>query len=57
MNKEVDILAPSVGLFSYSKFILKDTISYSISETTSGATPLVSGTIGLMLSLNLCLSF
>ena len=57
LNKEVDILAPSVGLFSYSKFILKDTISYSISETTSGATPLVSGTIGLMLSLNLCLSF
>lgn len=57
LNKEVDILAPSVGLFSYSKFILNDTISYSISETTSGATPLVSGTIGLMLSLNLCLSF
>ena len=57
LNKEVDILAPSVGLFSYSKFVLKDTISYSISETTSGATPLVSGTIGLMLSQNLCLSF
>ncbi len=57
LNKEVDILAPSVGLFSYSKFILKDTISYSISETTSGAAPLVSGTIGLMLSLNYCLTF
>lgn len=57
LNKEVDILAPSVGLFSYSKFILKDTISYSVSETTSGATPLVSGTVGLMFSLNYCLTF
>ncbi len=57
LNKEVDILAPSVGLFSYSKFVLKDTISYSTSETTSGAVPLVSGTVGLMLSLNKCLSF
>ena len=57
LNKEVDILAPSVGLFSYSQFVLKDTISYSISETTSGATPLVSGTVGLMLSLNYCLTF
>ena len=57
LNKQVDILAPSVGLFSYSKFVLNDTISYSTSETTSGAAPLVSGTVGLMLSLNLCLNF
>jgi subtilisin family serine protease len=57
LNPQVDILAPTVGLFSFSKLILKDTISYSEFETTSGATPLVTGTVGLMLSLNKCLSF
>ncbi|MEP2937014.1 MAG: S8 family serine peptidase [Gilvibacter sp.] len=57
LNPQVDILAPSVGLFSFSKLILKDTLSYSEFATTSGATPLVSGTVGLMLSLNKCLSF
>lgn len=57
LNPQVDILAPTVGLFSFSKLILKDSISYSGFATTSGATPLVSGTVGLMLSLNKCLSF
>lgn len=55
LNPQVDILAPTVGLFRFSQFILKNELLYSGSETTSGATPLVSGTIGLMLSLYPCL--
>jgi len=55
LNKHVDILTPTVGLFSYGKFATKDTLWYSPSETTSGAAPLVSGTIGLMYSLYTCL--
>ena len=56
LNKHVDILAPTVGLFRNSQFILKDEVlKYSEYETTSGAAPLVTGTIGLMLSLSPCL--
>ncbi len=55
LNRHVDILAPTAGLVSYGKMILNDTISYSRFETTSGAAPLVSGTIALMQSLNPCL--
>jgi len=55
LNREVDLLAPTVGLFAYSRYVLKDELWYSPSETTSGASPQVSGTIGLMLSLYPCL--
>lgn len=55
LNPQVDLLAPTVGLFRFSKFILDDELLYSTSETTSGASPQVSGTIGLMFSLYPCL--
>ncbi len=55
LNPNVDILAPTAGLVSYGKKILNDSIYYSRFETTSGAAPLVTGTIGLMFSLNPCL--
>ena len=55
LNSEVDILAPTVGLFIYSKFIFNGEIIYNAYETTSGASPFVSGTIGLMFSLSPCL--
>lgn len=55
LNDQVDILAPAVGLVSYGKKVLKDTLYYSRFQTTSGATPLVSGTVGLMRSLYPCL--
>jgi subtilisin family serine protease len=58
LNEEVDILAPTVGLFSFGEYIVNGLESeniYSRYETTSGATPLVSGTIGLMFSLAPCL--
>lgn len=55
LNTEVDILAPTVGLIRYADFIFTGEILYNLFETTSGATPFVSGTIGLMLSLAPCL--
>jgi len=55
LNPEVDLLAPTVGMFRYSQFILNNELLYSTSETTSSASPQVSGTIGLMFSLNPCL--
>ncbi len=55
LNEDVDILAPTVGLFRYSQFVLKGTEMGSEFSTTSGATALVSGTIGLMYSLYPCL--
>ena len=56
MNTDVDILAPTVGLFRYSNYLLEDnSLSYSEYATTSAAAPIVSGTVGLMLSLNPCL--
>ncbi|EDM42938.1 thermophilic serine proteinase [unidentified eubacterium SCB49] len=55
LNEDVDILAPTVGLFRYSQFILKGEELGSEFSTTSGATALVSGTVGLMFSLYPCL--
>lgn len=55
LNEQIDILAPAVGLISYGKKILNDTIYYSRFQTTSGATPLVTGTVALMRSLYPCL--
>lgn len=56
LNSEIDILAPSVGLFLYADYQTKDTLSYARYNTTSGSAPLVTGTVGLMFSLNPCLS-
>ncbi|WP_157809596.1 S8/S53 family peptidase [Ulvibacter sp. MAR_2010_11] len=55
LNSEIDILAPSTGQFMFSKFILDGTLEYHPYSTTSGATPFVTGTIGLMFSLYPCL--
>lgn len=55
LNTGIDILAPSTGLFMYADYILENKIAYHKYTTTSGATPLVSGTIGLMFSLYPCL--
>ena len=54
LNTEVDILAPSVDLFRYSQYALNGKEMYTM-EATSSTAPFVSGTIGLMLSLNPCL--
>lgn len=55
LNPKIDILAPSVGVFLYADYITKDTITYTKYNLTSGTTALVSGTVGLMFSLNPCL--
>ncbi|NND61646.1 MAG: S8 family serine peptidase [Flavobacteriaceae bacterium] len=55
LNKDVDILAPTAGVFLYSHSRLKDTLVSNRFETTSSAAPLVTGTIALMYSLNPCL--
>lgn len=55
LNKDVDILTPTTGVFLYSYSRLNDTLVNNRFETTSSGAPLVTGTIGLMLSLNPCL--
>ncbi len=55
LNTEVDILAPTAELLMFQEFINKGEVRNYKFETTSGATPLVSGTIGLMFSLYPCL--
>ena len=55
LNTAVDILAPGVGLFRYGEYALNKKVDYSIYGQTSGVTPLVTGTIGLMFSLYPCL--
>ncbi len=55
LNEDVDILAPTVGLFRYSQFKMNGLELGSEYSTTSGATALVSGTVGLMFSLYPCL--
>ncbi|MCF6307105.1 MAG: S8/S53 family peptidase [Flavobacteriaceae bacterium] len=54
LNKHVDILAPSVGLFRFAKFTLYGKTEYT-AEASSSTSPFVTGTIGLMLSLYPCL--
>ncbi len=56
LNTEVDILAPTSELLMFQEFLNKGEVTHNKFETTSGATPLVSGTIGLMFSLYPCLS-
>lgn len=55
LNSKIDILGPSVGLFLYADYQTKDTLSYTRFNQTSGVAPLVSGTVGLLFSLNPCL--
>ena len=56
LDPYVDILAPGNFIFRYSKFKEEGDILYNDVEKTSPAAPLVSGTIGLMFSVNPCLS-
>jgi len=53
-NTEIDIIGPSIGLFKYSELYNNNKIKLS-NGPTSGVTPLVTGTIGLMFSLYPCL--
>ena len=55
LNTEVDILAPGAGLMRYGEYALHKKIDYSRWGHTSGVTPLVTGTVGLMFSLYPCL--
>ena len=55
LNEEVDILAPTVGIIRFADFIFTNEVKYNMFETTSGASPYVSGTVGLMFSLVPCL--
>lgn len=55
LNDEVDILTPTTGVLLFSDYITKGKIEYQEFETTSIASPQVTGTIGLMLSLYPCL--
>lgn len=60
-NDRVDICAPGNQIFQYSSYLLGGYINWTGQPTfygdgTSSATPYVSGTIGLMLSLNECLN-
>lgn len=55
LNKDVDILAPSVGLVSFYKSANNTEVQYITREATSPTAPLVTGTIGLMFSLYPCL--
>ena len=57
LNPDVDILGPGVGLVRYGEYEVNDKIGYSTYGATSGIAPLVSGTVGLMLSLQPCLIF
>ena len=51
LNKEVDLLAPTVGVMRYSKWVSDQTLIYNTYQGTSTAAPFVTGTIGLMFSL------
>jgi subtilisin family serine protease len=55
-NPLVDILAPAFNIFNFADFAENNgNISYFSGGGTSSATPYVSGTVGLMLSVNKCL--
>lgn len=60
-NNRVDICAPGIQVFQYASYLLGGYINWTGQPTfygngTSSAAPYVSGTIGLMLSLNDCLN-
>lgn len=56
LDPYVDILAPGNFIFRYGKYSETEEILYNQTEKTSPAAPLVTGTIGLMFSVNPCLS-
>lgn len=51
LNPEVDLLAPTVGVMRYSKWVTEGVLTYNTYQGTSTAAPFVTGTIGLMFSL------
>lgn len=55
LNEEVDILAPSVGVYRYSQFDKDQELKVEYNKATSSSAPLVTGTIGLLFSLNPCM--
>ncbi|KAF2516899.1 S8 family serine peptidase [Flavobacterium salilacus subsp. salilacus] len=55
-NEEVDICAPGYRLFRFYPFVSEGLIEYQEGGGTSAAAPHVTGTIGLMLSVNNCLT-
>ena len=55
LNDAVDIAAPGYDTFNYGKYIIDGSIFYG--SGTSASAPLVTGTIGLMLDINPCLTF
>lgn len=52
LDSTVDLVAPGNFIFKYGDFEKEGTIAYNPFAATSPAAPLVSGTIGLMFSLN-----
>lgn len=57
LDPYVDVLAPGNYIYRYGRYVMKqDSLLYNNIEATSPAAPLVTGTIGLMFSLNPCLS-
>lgn len=53
LNEKVDILSTGYNLFSYGTYLANGSITYT--SGTSYSAPIVSGAIGLMLSVNDCL--
>ncbi len=59
LNDKVDILAPGSGHFRHYQSVITNTAVQASSDNlwTSPSAPIVSGTVGLMFSLNDCLAF
>lgn len=55
-DESVDIVAPGTGIFRYQVYAETGEVDQSNYNHTSPAAPIVTGTIGLMFSLNPCLS-